>query len=83
MPLTSIETQEHDIRLTLIVPNRSRVIIEGDLKIVSRFWNDVKLDFIGAVSDVLKNHPSTKGNFVPITVESGQSVEAAKSDQCG
>jgi hypothetical protein len=70
MPLSPIETQQHDVRLTLTVPNNGRVIIEGKLQIVAKFWDDVKMDFIGAVSDVLKNQPFTKGEFEPVAIES-------------
>ena len=68
MSLGIIKTQQHDIRLTLTVPNNGRVFIEGNQKTVCKFWNDVKQDFIIAVSDALHLN-IVKGEIEPIVIE--------------
>jgi hypothetical protein len=69
MPLKNIETEQRDIRLTLTMPSRGRVIIEGDQKTVKQFWNNVKVDFIGRITDALDQIGPIKGEFEPVVIE--------------
>ena len=77
MPFDPIENQQHDIRLTLTMPNCGRVIIEGNQKTVSKFWGEVKVEFADRITDALKNHLSVKGDIEPVKLE----VENQRSDK--
>ena len=67
-----IDYEQHDIRLTLRIPRKGRVIIEGNRETVSAFWNDVKQEFIARVSHVLQTMDNIKGEFEPVTIEGEQ-----------
>lgn len=72
MPLKDIETQQHEIRLTLNMPHRGRVIIEGGQKTVLEFWSDVKLSFTNQITEALKSG-FTKGEAEIVVTETSKS----------
>lgn len=57
-----------DIRLTLNMPHRGRVIIEGNQKMVLEFWSDVKLTFTNQITEALKSGFTT-GEAEPVIIE--------------
>lgn len=68
MPLKPIERAGYEIRLTLTMPFRGRVIIEGSQKTVLEFWSDVKISFTNQVTESLKSG-FVQGDCEPVKIE--------------
>jgi hypothetical protein len=67
--MSKIERLNYDIRLTLSMPFRGRVIIEGGQKTVLEFWQDVKHTFTDEITASLQSGQFAQGDSVPIKIE--------------
>lgn len=56
-----MDKKQFETRMVLTVPTRGVITIEGSNEFVRRFFDNVRSDFVGEISNALRFDPAMKG----------------------